>query len=142
MSFNVDRCVPEDARELSEALLETYKPGARFQATYHRVPEETLLKVFEEDFRKEIELQDQPNATPEVHYLKVNDPSTNEIIAFAVWKYLPQGYRVEQDSQIEGQGLPEGINETLHRHMCRMTGKLRSEHPGRHEAHWCKSRTA
>ncbi len=141
MSLNVNRCVPEDARELAETYLATYRPGSRFHATYHRVPEETLLKVFEKDFRKEIELQDQPNATQEVHLLKVNDPSTNKMIAFAIWKYLPQGYRAEEDSDIQMNEQPEGTDESLLRHVYSMTGKLRSEHSGRHEAHWCKSRT-
>ncbi len=141
MSLNINRCVPEDARELAEAYLATYRPSPRFHATYHRVPKETLLKMFEEDFRKAIELQDQPIATQEVYYLKVNDPSTNEIIAFAVWKYLPQGYRAEEDSDIQVKDQPEGTDEPLLRHAYSGTGKLRSEHPGRHEAHWCKSRT-
>ena len=142
MSLNVNHCVPEDARELAETCLATYRSGSRFHATYYRVPEEELLKVSEEKFRKEIELQDQPNATQEVHYLKVNDPSTNQIIAFAIWKYLPQGYRAEEDSDIQISKPPEGTDEALLRHMYSMTGKLRSEHSGRHEAHWCKSRTA
>lgn len=33
--------------------------------------------------------------------------------------------------------LPEGTNEGLIRDFCKMTGELRAEHPGRHEAHWC-----
>lgn len=32
--------------------------------------------------------------------------------------------------------LPEGANERLLRDFARMTGELRSQHPGRHEAHW------
>ena len=142
MSLNVNHCVLEDTRGLAEAYLATYGPLSRFHATYYRVPEETLLKGFEEDFRKEIESQHQPSATQEVHLLKVNDPSTNEIIAFAIWKYLPHGYRAEEDSDIQVNEQPEGTDELLLRHVYGMTGKLRSEHSGRHEAHWCKSRIA
>ena len=32
--------------------------------------------------------------------------------------------------------LPEGANEKLLRDFAKMTGELRSQHPGRHEAHW------
>ena len=142
MSLKVNHCVPEDARELAEVYLATFRSSSRFHATYHRIPDETLLEVFEEDFRKEIELLDQPTASQETHLLKVNDPSTNDIIAFAIWKYLPQGYRAEEDSDIQINEQPEGTDEPLLRRVYRMTGELRSEHSGRHEAHWCKSETA
>ena len=34
--------------------------------------------------------------------------------------------------------LPEGTNEELMTEFCRLSGQLRSEHAGRHEAHWRK----
>ena len=142
MSLKVNRCISEDARELAEVYLATYRVGGRFHATFYRVPDEILLKGFEADFRKEIELQDQPIANQEAHILKVTDTSTNKIIAFAIWKYLPHGYSAEEDTDIQVKDQPEGTNVPLLCHVYSMTGKLRSEHPGRHEAHWCKSRTA
>ena len=141
MALTVECCVPEDARELAEVYLATYRVGSRFHATFYQVPDETLLKAFEENFRKEIELQDQPIANQGAHILKVTDTSTNKIIAFAIWKYLPHGYSAEEDTDIQVKDQPEGTNVALLRHVYSMTGKLRSEHPGRHEAHWCKSRT-
>ena len=142
MSLNVSHCVPEDARGLAEAYLASFRPSPRFHATYHLIPDETLLKKFEEDFKKEIGSQNRPNATQEVHLLKVNDPSTSEIIAFAIWKYLPHGYRAEEDSDIQVNEQPEGTDVPLLSRVYGTTGKLRSKHPGRHEAHWCKSSTA
>lgn len=141
MSLKVNHCVPEDARELAEVYLATYGVGGRFHATFYRVPDEILLKGFEEDFRKEIELQNQPIANQEAHILKVTDTNTNKIIAFAIWKYLPHGYNADEDTDIQVREQPEGTDVPLLRHVYSMTGKLRSEHPGRHEAHWCKSRT-
>lgn len=34
--------------------------------------------------------------------------------------------------------LPEGTNQEVMREFCRMTGEMRGEHAGRHEAHWCE----
>ena len=138
MPLTVGHCVPEDAGELAAVYLATYGHLSRFHATYHRVPLKNLLKTFDDDIRKGIEMQNHPTPTQEVHYLKVTDPETHAIIAFAIWKYLPCGYRVDEDGQAQVKAvLDDGTNEQLLHDFCRMTGDLRSAHPGRHEAHWC-----
>ena len=75
----------------------------------------------------------------ETHYLKVVDPATNEMIAFAIWLYLPHGYRLEEDPLANGEEVPEGANVKLVRDFGQMTGKLRVEHEGRKGPHWRKS---
>ena len=136
MSLKLSHCVPEDAPELAEAYIATYKPvSARYQATYGKVPRDTMLKIWEEDIRKGLECESQPSPTQEAHYLKVTDPSSGEIMAYAIWKYLPQGYRTEDDPQVQAESVP-GANETLMREFCRMIREIRNEHPGRREAHW------
>lgn len=139
MSLKLSHCVPEDAPELAKAYVATYQPiSPRYQTTYRNSPQETMLKIWEADFLKTIESQNQPSPTQQVHCLKVTDSSNGEIMAYAIWKYLPQGYKPEDDGQVVIKEIPDGANERLLRDFCKITGEIRSEHPGRREEHWCE----
>ena len=137
MSLKLDHCVLEDVPELAKAYMATFERMPRYQVTYGKVPPNTMLKIWEADFRKTLESQCQPRPTQEVHCQKVTDSSNGEIMAYAIWQYLPQGYRPEDDSQVQAKLVPDA-NETLQDDFCLMTGQIRSEHPGRLEAHWRK----
>lgn len=96
-----------------------------------------MLEYLENDFREGMTSPKHYQYPQEKHYLKVTDTATNAIAAYGVWIYLPQGYHAEEDDEVIVHPLPKGSNEDLMREFCRMTGVLRSEHPGRKEAHWC-----
>ncbi len=69
----------------------------------------------------------------------MTDDATGEIAACGVWVYLPEGYCAEDDDEVALTGpLPEGANEELMGEFGRMTGKIRGEHAGRKEGHWCE----
>lgn len=94
--------------------------------------------MFREKFAKGMESQAHPATAQQNHYLKVTDPATGELMAFAIWQYLPQGYKMEEDPSAKVTEVPEGANEVFLRDFAKMTGKLRGEHEGRKEAHWRK----
>lgn len=139
MSLAVNYCTPDDASELAELSQCAFESAPRFKVMYGKVPRATLVSKSEEGYGKDITSLGQRFAPQQKHCLKVLEPGTGEIMAFAIWAWLPNGYKAEEDSQIQlsDQGLPEGANVALIRDLFEMTGELRSEHPGRSEAHWC-----
>ncbi len=140
MSLKLSYCKPDDAPQLSEITLAAFEVAPRFIVGHGKVPRDVQLKRDEEGYRKSIASQGDPNAAQQKHCLKVTDPTTGDIMAFAIWCWLPNGYKPEEDSQtqVPDAGFPEGTNEAMVRDLWRMTGQLRSEHPGRREEHWCE----
>lgn len=94
--------------------------------------------MYEKTFHDGMTVQKQYNLPQQKHYLKVTDDATGEIAACGVWVYLPEGYCADDDEEVVTGPLPTGANEELMRDFCRMTGAMRGEHAGRHEAHWCE----
>ncbi|KAL8726783.1 MAG: hypothetical protein Q9181_005922 [Wetmoreana brouardii] len=70
------------------------------------------------------------------NFLCVVDTTTNTIISYAVWVYLPKGYDASEDPDTLQPPPPPEANEALICDFARMTGELRSADPGRKEAHW------
>ena len=70
-------------------------------------------------------------------YLKVTDTATSEIAAYAVWIFLPNGYKPENDSTANFSPLPEGGNNALWRVVCDSVRQLRTSDAKRMtEGHW------
>lgn len=138
MSLTLSHCVPSDAQEYASVFLDTYKHSPRHELTFGAIPRERQLEMGTKDFRAGIESQDHPTPSQETHYLKVTDSATNEMVAFAIWLYLPQGYKFEEDSFANPEKVPEGANEKLMRHIGKEVGRMRGEHEGRRREHWGK----
>jgi len=138
MSLKLSHCVPSDASAFAKSFLDTYECMPRHKATFGAIPRERQLESLTKSFQTGIVSQDHPTVTQENHYLKVTDPVTSELVAFAIWTYLPQGYKLEEDSFVNVKEVPEGANEALLRDVAGMTGVLRGEHEGRKGPHWCK----
>ena len=60
------------------------------------------------------------------YYLKVTDTATSEIAAYAVWIFLPNGYKPENDPNANFSPLPEGGNNALWRVACDSMRQLRT----------------
>ncbi len=139
MSLLISHCVPSDAPGYAEAFLSTYERMPRHIVTMGSISRERQLAILTASFRTGIQSHDHPTPNKEYHCLRVTDPVTNEIVAFAIWIYWPNGYKMEEDSFANVQEVPEGANEKLMRDFGRMTGELRGDHEGRKGPHWCKS---
>lgn len=139
MSLTISHCVPADAPGYAEAFLATYERMPRNIVLMGSVSRERQLVIFTTGFRSSIESQEHPTSDKETHCLKVTDPAINEIVAFAIWVYWPNGYKIEQDSLANVKEVPEGFNEKLMRDFGSMTGTLRGDHEGRKGPHWCRS---
>ena len=138
MSFKIDHCVPSDAPAVAEAYISTYERMPRHIATFAGIPRDRQISNFTKKFEAGIESQNHPTATQEKHYLKATDPVTGELVAFATWIYLPQGYKAEEDPDATVTEIPEGANEALVRDLGPLAGNIRGEHEGRKGPHWCK----
>lgn len=138
MPLTLSHCLPTDAPELARASHAIWSPIPRNKVAFGGVPASKMLKMYEKDFHDGMTVEKQYKLPQQKHYLKVTDDATGEIAASGVWVYLPEGYCTEDDEEVVMGPLPEGANEELMREFCKMTGSLRVEHPGRHEAHWCE----
>ena len=78
-----------------------------------------------------------PTEWREVHYLKVVDDVTGEIVAYAIWIFMPRGYSVERDPQAHATDLPDGANVEVAMEFKRLIGVVRGEDEGRRRPHWC-----
>ncbi|CAD6591415.1 MAG: hypothetical protein ASARMPREDX12_005157 [Alectoria sarmentosa] len=136
MPLTLSHCLPTDAPELARTSLAIWSPIPRNKVAFGKVSESSRLKMYEEDFYDGMTTKKQYKLPQRKHYLKVTDDATGEIAACGVWVYLPEGYCIEDDDEVVMGPLPEGANEELMREFCRMAGKMRGEHAGRHEAHW------
>ena len=131
-------CTPADIPELAALNLACFT-GPRIQVQYKDVTPSDKLAILEEAFHRAFS-SPKDSAHPQfVHPLCVVDTSTNEIIAEAIWIYLPKGYVGSEDADAHHPLLRPGINEQLQRDFDDETRKLRSAHPGRKEAHWLLS---
>ena len=71
------------------------------------------------------------------YYLKVTNTATSEIAAYAVWIFLPNGYKPENDPNANFSPLPEGGNNALWRVACDSVRQLRTSDAKRMtEGHW------
>ena len=71
------------------------------------------------------------------YYLKVTDTATSEIAAYAVWIFLPNGYKPENDHNANFSPLPGGGNDALWRVTCDSIRQLRTSDAKRMtEGHW------
>ena len=138
MSLIPTPCVPSDAPEFVEAFVSAFETAPRHQVTYGGIPRDRQIKMFTEKFAKDIESQAHPTATQQKYYLKVSDPDTGALMAFAIWVYLPHGYKREEDWFVNVTEAPEGANERFMRDFARVTGDVRGRHEGRKGSHWCK----
>ncbi|KAK4690242.1 hypothetical protein P7C71_g6499, partial [Lecanoromycetidae sp. Uapishka_2] len=138
MSLTLSYCKPEDAPQISEIAYFAFENNPRFKVMYGKVSQATLLSWGKDLYRNIIASQQDQNASQQRHCLKITDPESGEILAFAIWSWLPNGYKPEEDyqAQVSYKGWPQGIQEALARDYPRRTGQLRSEHPGRSKEHW------
>lgn len=116
--------------------------GPRNKVMYLHVAPSERLKLFENKARRTLSYRDAPNSNPHhqiIHYLCVVDPITNQIIANAVWNYLPTGYFPTQDLDVHHGRLPPGTNETLVQDFAILTYRLRSSPPRHEEPQWLLS---
>ena len=71
------------------------------------------------------------------YYLKVTDTATSEIAAYAVWIFLPNGYKPENDPNAYFSPLPGGGNNALWRVVCDSIRQLKMSDAKRMtEGHW------
>lgn len=108
MSLTLAHYTPSDAPELAEAMQAAFERTPRFEVMYKNVPRETLVKRSEEKYRKGIAAaaaQAEADGSNGRHYLKVSDAVTDEITSFAIWEWLPDGYRAEEDEQVVAKGV-------------------------------------
>lgn len=138
MSLVMKQCVPSDAPGFAEAFISAYERRPRHIVSMGSVSRERQLAIFTAAFRDSIESQEHPTPNQETHCLIVTDPDTNEIVAFAIWIHLPNGYRKDEDTLALVHDVPEGANEKLMREVSRMTTELRGDHEGRKGPHWSK----
>lgn len=136
MSLVVKHCDPSDAPGFAETFISAYERMPRHIVSMGSVSRERQLAMFTAAFRSSIESQEHPTPTQETHCLIVTSSDTNEIVAFAIWIHLPNGYRKDEDSLALVHDVPEGANEKLMREVSRMTTELRGEHEGRKGPHW------
>ncbi|KAL6718774.1 hypothetical protein ACLMJK_003008 [Lecanora helva] len=134
-------CTPSDAPACAEAYIAAFSPSPRHKVTYGNIPHSDQIQLFTKKFGKDIELHTLATPTQEKYYLKVVDPTTGELMAFAIWVYLPDGYRAEEDWFANVEEVPVGANERFLRDFAGMTGWVRGEHEGRKrgKAHWLLS---
>ena len=132
------RCVPSDAPAFAEVFVSAFETSPRHKVTYGSIPRDQQVSMFTEKFAKGIESQAHPTATQQRHCIKVSDPTSGELMAFAVWEYLPQGYKREEDWGANITMVPEGANERFTKDFAQMTGNVRGRHEGRKGPHWCE----
>lgn len=114
----------------------------RTKIMYRDVTTEDKYKLLEESLRREFASPKDSAHPQSVNFLCVFDTTTADIISYATWIYLPNGYLASEDADTQHPWLPPGINAKLVRDFDRMTAELRSAHPGRKEAHWLLSMLA
>ena len=95
--------------------------------------------MYEQSFFEGITAQENHTFSHERHYIKITDTAANEIISYAIWEELSDGYKPEEDFQAVFHPLPEGANEEMARDFCAMTARFRGEGERSKEGHWCKS---
>ena len=155
-SLRLTSCVPSDAAELARTHLAAFRPSPLHAALWGDCPVELLQQRYETGFcdgiiaataaKKETTMQQQESShhrddekeEKEIKYcLKVIDTATNDIAAYAVWVFLPNGYRIENDPGAHYSPLPEGSNDALCRQACEAIGRLgMSDARRREEGHW------
>ena len=138
MPLELSHCVLADAPAFAESFTSTYERQPRHIAFYGGIPRDRQVEIYTKYFRDGIKLQDQPTPTQETHYLKVTDTATGELAAYAIWIFLPQGYKIEEDPYADTSHIPEGANERLIRDFGKWTGEMRGAHKGRQGPHWRK----
>ena len=140
MSLTLSPCTHSDAASLAAVVVEAFGPAPRSKVMYRKVPLETQLQVQKQGLVQQISSQNDPNAPWQKHVLKVTDSASGDVMAFAIWCWLPNGYKPEEDSQtqLSEKGFPEGVNEAVIKDFWRKTGELRGQHVGRSKEHWCE----
>lgn len=135
MSLTLSHCAPTDAPAFASAFVSTYERMPRHQASYGRIPRSRQLALFTKAFNDSISLS--PTPPQERHFLKVTDCATNELVAFAIWDWLPDGYKDEDPFAIVG-GVPEGADERCIRDFGKLTGEARGSGERGVVGHWCE----
>lgn len=128
-------CTANDLPALA-AILDTAFTGPRLKVMYRNVTPSDRTKYLEDVLRREFSY---PKDTPHpqsVHFVCVVDTTSNEIISFVIWNHLPKGYLASEDFELQRSSWPAGSNVQLGKDFYRMTGELRSMHPGRKDPHW------
>ena len=143
MSLAVTRCTPSDAAELAEVTLSGFESRPRTLVVFPSMNRTAAISKATEKYRKAIDGSGPPlhcsDPSQSIHYLKVTDPVTGEIMSYAVWHWLPNGYKEEFDEQAKVGGIPEGAVEEALREFAESTGVLRAKDQKRRGEHWCES---
>ena len=110
-SLHLSLCIPSDAPDLARAHLAAFMPTPLHTAVMGKCSTELLQQRAETGFRDGIMAAAAIETIPltqnsshhrddekgERYYLKVTDTATSDIAAYAVWIFLPNGYRPEND---------------------------------------------
>ena len=130
------RCTPEDIPSLAALHHASFGTTPGHKVMYGNVKLEDRLKFHEDTFRRKfLDLGHSPH-TQSVNIICVTDTTTDKIISYVIWVYLPNGYLASEDADTHHPWLPLGTNETLAKDFDRVIGELRSADPRRKEAHW------
>ena len=150
-SLHLSPCISSDASELAQAHIAAFMPTPLHAAVMGKCSIELVQQITETSFREGIkaainnEMAPKEQTSSHCHedekgkkyYLKVTDTATSEIAAYAVWIFLPNGYKPENDPNANFSPLPEGCNNTLWRVACDSVRQLRTSDTKRMtEGHW------
>ena len=150
-SLHLSLCIPSDASELAKAHNAAFMLTPLYAAVMGNCPIELRQQASETSFREGIKAatnngiahkeQTSPNYSEDEkakkYYLKVTNAATSEIAAYAVWIFLPNGYKPENDPNANFSPLPEGCNNALWRVACDSVRQLRTSDAKRMtERHW------
>ena len=150
-SLHLSPCIPSDAPELAKAHLAAFMPTPLHTALVGKCHTELLEEMTEMSFREGIkaatnnEMASKEQTSSNYHedekekkyYLKVTDTATSEIAAYAIWIFLPNGYKPENDPNANFSLLPGGGNDALWRVTCDSIRQLRTSDAKRMtEGHW------
>ena len=114
MAYTIEKCIPSDGEALARVHLATSVTAPRHKVTYGACSEADLLSMWMHEAQSSSGKRD-PDFPQEKHYLKAVDPTSNEIAAYAVWTYLPNGYNYLEDSELFQRDVkyPSGANITI-----------------------------
>ena len=97
MPLTLSHSLPADAPELGRLSLAIWSSSSRGKVAWGKVPDSARIKQYEKNIYDGMTVRKQCKLPQEKHYLKVTDDATGEIVAHAIWVYLPEGYCAEDE---------------------------------------------
>ncbi|KAL8827337.1 MAG: hypothetical protein Q9191_003247 [Dirinaria sp. TL-2023a] len=136
MDLPLSHCIPSDAPELARIHHAVFSSPI-YRVMYEHAKPEAVVEKYEKFFTDGILEQANRTDCREVHYLKITNPGTGEIMAYIVWVFLPNGYYAAEDSQTSVEGFPDGSNIPVLHEFKRVIKVVRGEDKGRKGPHFC-----